>query len=305
VLRHPYRRIKPKRGNAVSKIAFLGIGNMGTPMATRLVNAGHDVAVWNRSVPRTAPLARAGANVAASPAAAVAGVEFAITMLANPEALDDVLFGRGGIASAVSPGQTWIDMSTVGPEVFTAAAARLPSGVMAVDAPVRGSIPEASAGRLHVYVGAGDEDFERVRPVLEIFGDLHRVGGPGAGAAMKLVVNTTLAAAMVAAGEALALGRALGLDQSSVLDVLADSPVGATVRAKRANVDAGRYPPNFKLSLAAKDMHLAIEAADHAGVSLKTAESVRRWLDEAAGQGAAELDFSAVVATILGLPARA
>jgi 3-hydroxyisobutyrate dehydrogenase len=288
----------------VSKIAFLGVGSMGTPMATRLLNAGHDVTVWNRSVPRTAPFAQAGASVAESPAGAADGVEFAITMLATPEAVDTVLFGRDGIASALSSGQTWIDMSTVGPDVFRSAAARLPSGVAAVDAPVRGSIAEATDGRLHVYVGAGDEDFERVRAVLEVFGDVHRVGGPGAGAAMKLVVNTTLAASMVAAGEALALGRALGLDQSSVLDVLADSPVGPTVRAKRADIAAGRYPPSFRLSLAAKDMRLAVDAANQAGVSLKTAETVRRWLDETAEHGAAELDFSAVVATILGLPAR-
>ena len=121
---------------------------------------------------------------------------------------------------------------------------------------------------------------------------------------MKLVVNTALAASMVAAGEALALGQALGLDQRSVLDVLADSPVGPTVRAKRADIAAGRYPPSFKLSLAAKDMRLAVDAANQAGISLKTAETVRRWLDEASDHGAAELDFSAVVATILGLPAR-
>jgi 3-hydroxyisobutyrate dehydrogenase len=191
----------------MSRIAFLGLGNMGTPMATRLINAGHDVTVWNRSVPRTAPLARAGASVAGSPAAAAHGVEFAITMLATPEALDQVLFGRDGLTSALSSGQTWIDMSTVGPEVFRSAAVRLPSGVAAVDAPVRGSIPEATDGHLHIYVGADGEDFERVRAVLEVFGDVHRVGGPGAGAAMKLVVNTTLVASIVAAGEALALGQ--------------------------------------------------------------------------------------------------
>jgi 3-hydroxyisobutyrate dehydrogenase-like beta-hydroxyacid dehydrogenase len=288
----------------VSKIAFLGLGSMGTPMAARLVNAGHDVTVWNRSVPRTAPLARAGASVAVSPAGAADGVEFAITMLATPEAVDHVLFGPDGIASALSSGQTWIDMSTVGPDVFRSAAARLPSGVAAVDAPVRGSIQEATDGTLHVYVGAEDEEFERVRAVLEVFGDAHRVGGPGAGATMKLVVNTTLAASIVTAGEALALGQALGLDQRSVLDMLADSPVGPTVRAKRANIETGRYPPSFKLSLAAKDMRLAVDAADHAGAFLKTAETVRRWLEEAADQGAADLDFSAVVATILGQPAR-
>jgi 3-hydroxyisobutyrate dehydrogenase len=288
----------------MSKIAFLGLGHMGTPMATRLVNAGHDVTVWNRTPQRTAPLADAGASVAPSPAAAAAGVEFAITMLAAPEALGDVLFGPDGLAAALSPGQTLIDMSTVGPDAFRSAAAGLPSGVAAVDAPVRGSIPEATNGRLHVYVGAENEDFERVRPVLEVFGDVHHVGAPGAGAAMKLVVNTTLTAAMVAIGEALALGQALGLDQSSVLDVLADSPVGPTARAKRANVETGHYPPNFMLSLAAKDMRLAVDAATHAGTALPTAAAVRHWLDKAANQGAANLDFSAVVATILSRPAQ-
>lgn len=99
------------------------------------------------------------------------------------------------------------------------------------------------------------------------------------------VVNTTLAASIVAAGEALALSHALGLDQRSVLDMLADSPIGSTVRAKRANMEAGRYPPSFKLSIAAKDMRLAVDAADHAGTPLKTAETVRRWLDEAADHG--------------------
>lgn len=288
----------------MSKIAFLGLGHMGTPMATRLVNAGHDVTVWNRTEPRTAPLADAGASVASSPAQAAAGVEFAITMLAAPEALGDVLFGPDGLASALSSGQTLIDMSTVGPDAFRSAAARLPSGVAAVDAPVRGSIPEAIDGHLHVFVGGQDEDFERVRPVLEVFGDVHHVGSAGAGAAMKLVVNTTLTASMVVIGEALALGRALGLEQSSVLDVLAESPVGPTLRAKRANVETGHYPPNFMLSLAAKDMRLAVDAADAAGAALPTAATVRYWLDLAAEQGAAGMDFSAVVATILGRTAR-
>jgi 3-hydroxyisobutyrate dehydrogenase len=286
----------------MSKIAFLGLGNMGTPMANRLISAGHDVTVWNRTAGRTEQLADAGVSVAPTPAGAAAGVEFAITMLATPDALDDVLFGTDGLAYALSSGQTLIDMSTVGPEAFRSAAARLPTGVAAIDAPVRGSIPEATDGRLHVYVGASVEDFERARPVLEVFGDVHHVGVSGSGAAMKLVVNTTLAASIVTLGEALALGRALKLDQGSMLDVLADSPVGSTVRAKRANVEAGRYPPNFKLSLAAKDMTLALDSAAHAGVALATAKAVSCLLDEAAEQGAADLDFSAVVAIILGQP---
>lgn len=288
----------------MSKIAFLGLGNMGAPMAARLINAGHDVTVWNRSTQRTERLAGAGASVAATPADAAAGVEFAITMLATPQALDSVLFGTDGLASGLSSGQMLIDMSTVGPDAFRSAAAGLPPGVAAIDAPVRGSIPEATDGRLHVYVGASEEQFERVRHLLEVFGDVHHVGAAGAGAAMKLVVNTTLTASIVAVGEALALGRTLGLGQGVVLDILADSPVGTTVRAKRANVEAGRYPPDFKLSLAAKDMHLVVDIARDAGVALDVAGSVSLWLDDAVEHGAGELDFAAVVATILSvLPA--
>jgi len=260
----------------MSTIAFLGLGQMGTPMATRLLNAGHDVTVWNRTPQRTASLAAAGARVAPTPAAAADDVEFVITMLATPEALDDVLFGPDGLAAALSPGQMLIDMSTVGPEAFRSAAARLPSGVASVDAPVRGSVPEATDGRLHVYVGAADDDFQRALPILELFGDVHHVGAGGDGEAMKLVLNTTLAASIVALGEALALGAALGLDQTAMLDALQDSPVGTTVRAKRVNIETRHYPPSFKLSLAAKDMRLAVGAADHTGTSLKTADTVRR-----------------------------
>ncbi|MDT4942893.1 MAG: 3-hydroxyisobutyrate dehydrogenase [Pseudonocardiales bacterium] len=289
----------------MSKIAFLGLGNMGTPMARRIMQAGHDLTVWNRTVGRTQQFADGGAFVAATPAEAADGVEFAITMLANPDALDDVLFGADGLANALSPGQTLIDMSTVGPDAFRAAAALLPTGVAAVDAPVRGSIPEATDGRLQIYVGASDEGFERVRAVLGMLGEVHHVGAAGAGAAMKLVVNTALIESIVTVGEALALGHAFGLDQGAVLDVLAESPVGPTMRAKRANVETGHYPPNFKLSLAAKDMCLAIDAADRAQVDLEAAKTARHWLYQAAKHGADDLDFSAVVATITGLPSQA
>lgn len=288
----------------MAKLSFLGLGLMGTPLATRLINAGHEVTVWNRSVQRTQPLADAGAHVAPTPAAAAEGVEFVLTMLANPEAFEEVLFGPDGLASALSPGQTLIDMSTIGPSEIRSAALRLPSGVAIVDAPVRGSVPEATAGQLHIYIGANDVEFMRVRPILEVLGDVHHVGTVGAGASAKLVVNTTLTTAIVAFGEALALGRKLGLDQQVLLDVLESSPIGSVVRAKRVNVESGKFPPNFKLSLAAKDMRLAMDAASGINPALKAAPSVSRWFEEAIDQGAGELDFSAIVATILGQPAQ-
>src|SRR5256712_3924844 len=137
-------------------------------------------------------------------------------------------------------------MSTSGPKVFGSVTVRLPEGVGAVDAPVRGSVPEATSGRLHIFVGATNNDFERVRPILESLGDVRHVGAPGSGAAMKLVVNATLGASMVALGEALALATSLSLDRTAVLDVLAESPIGPSVRAKRANVEAGRPSPRLR-----------------------------------------------------------
>ena len=287
----------------MSKLAFLGLGQMGTPMATRLLEAGHDLRVWNRDPHRTVALTGRGASVAGSPSEAAADVEFAITMLATPEAVHEVLFGPSGLVETLGPGQILIEMSTIGPTAFRSAAVRLPGGVGAVDAPVRGSVPQATSGRLDIFVGATNHDFERVRPILESLGVVRHIGAPGSGAAMKLVVNATLGASIVAFGEALALATSLGLDRTAVLDVLAESPIGPSVRAKRANVETSRYPPSFKLRHAAKDMRLVAEAAEAAGLDLKEARAASAWLDEAVRRGAADFDYSAVVATILSTAA--
>ena len=284
----------------MAKIGFLGLGEMGTPMAGRLLHAGHDVVVWNRSADRTAVLAKEGAAAAATPAKAAAGRDFVITMLATPDALEQVLFGTDGLAPALSPGQVLIDMSTVGPDEVRSAAARLPKGVSLVDAPVRGSVPQATSGRLDIFVGATDTDFEHVRPILETLGSVRHTGGPGSGAAMKLVANLALGAAMVTLGEALSLGESLELQRNILLDVLADSPIGPIVKAKRANVESGQFAPSFKLRHAEKDLRLVTETAASRGRDLKQARANRAWLDEAAEHGAADLDFSAVVATIVG-----
>jgi 3-hydroxyisobutyrate dehydrogenase-like beta-hydroxyacid dehydrogenase len=284
----------------MAKIGFLGLGEMGTPMARRLLQAGHELLVWNRSAERTAVLAKEGAAVAATPAKAAAGRDFVITMLATPDALEEVLFGTAGLAPALSPGQVLIDMSTVGSDEVRSAAARLPKGATLVDAPVRGSVPQATSGRLDIFVGATDQDYERVRPILETLGSVRHTGGPGSGAAMKLVANLALGAAMVTLGEALSLGQSLELQRNIVLDVLADSPIGPIVKAKRANVESGQFAPSFKLRHAAKDLRLVTETAAARGRDLKQARANRAWLDEAAAHGAADLDFSAVVATISG-----
>jgi len=282
----------------MAKIGFLGLGEMGTPMARRLLRAGHELTVWNRSPEKTASLEKEGAAVAPSPGRAAAGADFVITMLATPDALEQVLFGTEGLAATLAPGQILIDMSTVGPDEVRSAAARLPKGTSLVDAPVRGSVPQATEGHLDIFVGATDPDYGRVRPILEVLGSVRHAGGPGSGASMKLVANLVLGAAIVTLGEALALGESLELQRNTVLDVLVDSPIGPIVKTKRANVESGRYAPSFKLRHAEKDLRLVTEAAAARGRDLKQAQANRAWLDEAAEHGAADLDFSAVVATI-------
>jgi 3-hydroxyisobutyrate dehydrogenase-like beta-hydroxyacid dehydrogenase len=209
-----------------------------------------------------------------------------------------VVFGASGLASALAPGQLLIDMSTVGPDAVRSVAARLPRDVAMVDAPVRGSVPQATTGRLAIYVGADPADFQRVEPILAPLGTPHHVGGLGSGAATKVVVNSTLGAAIAAFGEALALGDDFGLDRSVVLDVLSDTPIGSTVEAKRANVESGRYPASFKLSLALKDLNLVNQIADQIGRRLAVASASRDWLERAALAGAGDLDYSAVIPTI-------
>jgi 3-hydroxyisobutyrate dehydrogenase len=289
----------------MSKIAFLGLGQMGAPMATRLLEAGHDLTVWNRTRERAAPIAERGAVVASTPAGAGAGAELAVTMLATPEAVEQVVLGEDGIGHAMSPGQILIDMSTVGPQTVRRVATGLPGGVVLVDAPVRGSVPKAVEGKLDIFVGASDQDFERVRPILESLGKVLHAGGPGSGAAVKLVVNLALGSAIVALGEALALGDVLSVPRDIVLDVLEDSPIGPAVASKRASIGSGRYPPRFKLRLAAKDLRLVTDEAARGGRELRLARAVREWLDEAVERGDGDLDYSAVVAAIIGEGARA
>lgn len=287
----------------MAQLGFCGLGQMGAPMAGRLLEAGHEVAVWNRTAERAAALVDRGARQARSPADAAEGAEALFTMVATAEALDAVLFGEDGAAGALGDGATLVDSSTVGPAVARSVADRLPDGVSMLDAPVLGSVPQAEDGSLKVFVGGEEGVVERRRALLECFGRPTHLGPLGAGSAMKLVANSTLGALMTGLAEALALADALGLEQGAVLDLLAESPIGATVKSKRSRVESGRYPPNFKLSLAAKDLRLVTEAAERAGVQARLGAAARAWMEDADRAGLGDLDYSAVIAHVRGLDA--
>lgn len=282
----------------MTTLAFCGLGQMGAPMATRLIDAGCDVTVWNRSPERAEPLLERGARHAPTPAEAAKDAEAVFTMLSTPEAVEEVVFGEDGVAVGVAPPATLVEMSTVGRAAVLGLRDRLPEGVGLLDAPVLGSVPQATAGELKIFVGGEAELVRRWVPVLEHLGLPRHVGPLGSGAAMKLVANWCLGVLMVGLGEALALADALGLSQNDVLDVLAESPIGTTVRSKRENIESDRWKPRFKLTLAAKDLRLVTEAAEQLGLDLALASGIRARLDAAVAAGKGDCDYSVVIEDI-------
>lgn len=285
----------------MTRLAFLGLGAMGAPMAARLIEAGHEVTVWNRSREKAEPFA-GRARIADTPADAVRDVEATITMVTAQAALEDVLFGPDGVVGAVGAGATLIDMSTIGPDAVAAVAARLSEGVELIDAPVLGSVSNAVDGSLKVFVGASEVSFARWRDVLAAFGTPMRLGPQGSGAAMKLVANSTLSGMMSLVGEALALADALGLERQRSVPVLLGSRIGPALEAKLDKIESGVYDPSFRLSLMLKDARLILDAAERRGVDLRVARAAEDWYEQADASGLGDLDYSAVVAEITGRP---
>jgi 3-hydroxyisobutyrate dehydrogenase len=236
-------------------IAFLGLGHMGAPMARRLVAAGHDVVVWNRTGSRTAALVESGARTADTPAAAASDAGVVITMLSDPAAVESVLFGPNGVVAALAPGSRLVEMSTIGPDAVHGIASRLPAGVGLVDAPVGGSVRHATAGELRVFAGGDASDLDAVTPILAELGSVVRCGGVGSGAAIKLVANTSLVAGMTLLGETLTLADSLGVPRELAMQVLSAGPLGGVLKRAQA---AGGF---FTVELAAKDLGLAVGLA--------------------------------------------
>ncbi|WP_415950540.1 NAD(P)-dependent oxidoreductase [Streptomyces sp. KLOTTS4A1] len=227
------------------QVAFLGLGRMGAPMATRLLGAGHPLTVWNRTPARADPLVAKGARLAASPADAVRDAGIVLTMLATPDAVRDM---ARRIGPALRPGAHWVEMSTVGPDVVREVAAVLPKEVTLVDAPVLGSTDKAEAGTLGILAGG---EAEAVEPLLGELGTVTRTGPPGTGAALKLVVNTAVLGGAALVGEAMRLADALGVPEGTAKAALGRSALGGAVpRAFAEGV-------HFATGLAVKDIELA------------------------------------------------
>lgn len=248
----------------MTSTAVLGTGHMGTAIARRLLATGHRVTAWNRTPANAAPLAALGAGIAATPAAAVAGADLVITMLTDAAAVEATLFDpsdSGSAVEAVPPGAVVVQMSTIGPDEVRRIAARLPRTLSLLDAPVGGSVGAAEAGILTIFAGGSHTALNLAEPVLRDLGRIRHCGPPGAGAALKLVVNTAMITALGAVHDTLAVAHAAGIDPAIALDALAAGPLGGAIQRATAT------GASFAISLAAKDARLALRDVQTAPVA--------------------------------------
>lgn len=295
----------------MTKIAFIGLGHMGGPMAANLVKAGHEVHGFDLAPPALDAARAHGVTIADSGAAAAAEADVVITMLLSGKQVIDVYRGgpdSGGLLAAAKPGTLFIDSSTI--DVDSARGARelaTAAGHRGMDAPVSGGVVGAEAGTLTMMVGGDDADFAEAEPLLSVMGGrVVHCGASGAGQAAKICNNMILGISMIAVSEAFVLGEKLGLSNQALFDVSSTAsgqcwalttncPVPGPVPKSPANRD---YEPGFAGQLMAKDLSLALAALESTGTDARMGTLAADLYTHFADQGGADLDFSAIINTI-------
>ncbi|MEM6644950.1 MAG: NAD(P)-dependent oxidoreductase [Bacteroidota bacterium] len=251
------------------RVGFIGLGIMGRGMARNLLNAGFEVAVWNRTAARMTPLVEAGGTAAASPATVAAQSTILITCVSDTPDVEAVLTGPDGVLDALQPGSLVIDTSTISPHATQALAERIEAqGGPLLDAPISGGSEGAANGTLSIMVGGAAEQFERARPYLEAMGQtITHVGGHGAGQTVKLVNQILVVINMWAVSEALLFAEAGGLDLGKTLQAVSGGAAGSWMLSNRGQqVVARDWRPGFTIDLQQKDLRLVLEAAEALGV---------------------------------------
>ena len=280
-----------------TRLGFIGIGNMGSRMAKRLLDHGYQLVAYNRSREGAEALVKFGAIVADSIAELTSKADVILSSLTNDDAVKSVYGDPQGVFAHLRHGSAVIEMSTVLP----ATSRQLyelsrEAGVKFLDSPVSGSTPAAEEGTLTLFCGGDEELFDAAQPILRsIAGQYFYLGGSGSGTAMKLVANTLLGVGMQAIAESVALGQKEGLDRHRLLEVLSHTAVIAPAHlGKLARADAGDYGVQFALRLMNKDFGLVLETAAAAKVSMPaTAASFQ--MNIAQLNDSKEEDFSAVI----------
>ncbi len=281
------------------RVGFAGLGRMGIPMATNIVDAGFELGVWNRTGSKAHALAaQLEAAVHRSPRELAEATDVVLTMLASDAASEEVHRGRDGLFAAVGGASVFLVMGTHSPR-HIAALARDAGDRLVVDAPVSGSTDAATAGRLMIMIGAEPDAIASAVPVLETVGsDLLWFGVRGAATTMKLAVNLLIHGLNQSVAESLALAQAAGIDRTKAFEVLERSAAAAPMLSYRKPqyLRERESSVSFALSLARKDLGLALEVANNVGVRMPQAEVNLRQLRAAEDAGFGERDMAALVA---------
>ena len=293
----------------MTTIAFIGVGNMGGPMARNLVKAGHDVRAFDLSAAVLEPVVGAGAKKAASANEAAKDADVVITMLPAGTHVRSVYLDNG-ILGAAKKGTVLIDSSTIDVDSARAVhAAAEKAGFDFLDAPVSGGVGGAEAGTLTFMCGGSDSAFAKAQPILEKMGKkIVHAGGAGAGQAAKICNNMLLAISMIGTCEAFALGEKLGLDSQKLFDIMSTSsgqcwsvttycPVPGPVKTSPANRD---YTGGFATALMLKDLKLAQSAAQSAGATTPLGAEAAQLYALFAAKGHGGVDFSGIIQMLRG-----
>lgn len=281
------------------RVAFAGLGVMGSRMAANLVRAGHDVTVYNRTAERAADFAAVnGGRVASTAREAAGGADVVITMVSDFAALKDIYGGPAGILAGIRPGTVCVDMSTIAPkEVHHLADRAGTAGAAFLDAPVSGSAAIAEAGTLTIMVGGAAEEVARALPLLEAMGSkIYHVGALGRGATIKLAVNTVIYGLSQSLSEALVLAERAGIARETAYEVFANSAIAAPfVHYRRSAFERpGEVPVALRLVLERKDLLLVLDLAQHLDLEVSQARVNLAVAEAAIAAGYGDHDMSAV-----------
>jgi 3-hydroxyisobutyrate dehydrogenase-like beta-hydroxyacid dehydrogenase len=283
---------------AATQVGVIGLGLMGRPMSMNLLKAGYRLTVWNRTASRADELVAAGAKLAQSPQEVAANSDFLFTMVSDPPAIEEVLWGPRGAMQSLKRGSIYVDSSTISPALARKiAAACAERGVRFLDAPVTGGDWGAKKGELVFMIGGDAETLKDAEPVLSVMGKkLFHLGPHGAGQTIKLAMNLILALQVDALAEALALVTRAGIQGEKLVEVL-QSSMGRSglLDVKAPNLLKGEYVPSFPLRLMHKDLGLALELGNQVGVALPATAAARETYNYVKGAAKEDLDYSAVM----------
>ncbi len=279
------------------RVGVIGLGLMGAPMAANFIKAGFPVTVWNRTAEKSQKLAKLGAAVAQSPAELAGQVEILLTIVSDPPALEEVLWGKQGALGGLKSGSVLIDSSTVSPALARRVGkACEEKSVGFLDAPVTGGTWGAEKGELVFMVGGEKDVFERVRPALEAVGKRFFLLGPnGAGQTIKLAMNLILALQVQALAEGLELVTRAGVEGEKLIEVLQSSMGRAAVLDVKAPVILKRdFTPSFPLRLMHKDIRLAMELAKENGLELPAGAAAYKAYSSVKSSAKSDVDYAAI-----------